>query len=94
MSSRLNPRLLTSRQYLTLDLLEGICAHAMNIAGTAFDKGEDLSDEELFQRVFADMACNPNELADLRGILEGARAATNPQDYLVEVKQETISAYS
>jgi hypothetical protein len=71
-----HPRLLASRQYLTLDLLEGLCARAREIAGEAFEQGEHLSNEELFRRVMLDMACRSDELVDLQNMFEGGKGAT------------------
>jgi hypothetical protein len=69
-------QLLSSRQYLTLDLLEGLCARAREVTQSAFDRGESLSNEELFNLIMVDMACRAEELRDLQGLLAEAETAT------------------
>ena len=68
--------LLSSRQYLTLDLLEGLCARAREVTQSAFERGESLSNEELFNLIMIDMACKADELHDLQSLLMDAEAAT------------------
>lgn len=69
-------QLLSSRQYLTLDLLEGLCARAREVTQSAFERGESLSNEELFNLIMVDMACKVDELRDLQGLLAEAKTAT------------------
>jgi hypothetical protein len=71
-----NLELLFSRQYLTLDLLEGLCARAREITQLVFERGESLSNEELFNLIMMDMACKADELHDLQGLFVEAGVAT------------------
>ena len=72
----MHPQLLFSKQYLTLDLLEGLCSRAKEIAREAQARNEDLSDEQIFAQVFVDMACRSDELRELAVLFAGARGAT------------------
>ena len=69
-------QLLSSRQYLALDLLEGLCARAREVTQSAFERGESLSNEELFNLIMIDMACKADELRDLQGLFTEAGVAT------------------
>ena len=69
-------QLLSSRQYLALDLLEGLCARAREVTQSAFERGESLSNEELFNLIMIDMACQAEELRDLQGLFAEAGVAT------------------
>ena len=69
-------QLLSSRQYLALDLLEGLCARAREVTQSAFERGESLSSEELFNLIMIDMACKADELHDLQGLFAEAGSAT------------------
>ena len=72
----ISSELLFSRQYLTLDLLEGLCARAREVTQLAFERGESLSNEELFNLTMIDMACKADELQDLQGLFAEAGSAT------------------
>ena len=69
-------QLLSSRQYLALDLLVGLCARAREVTQSAFERGESLSNEELFSLIMIDMACQAEELQDLQGLFAEAGVAT------------------
>jgi hypothetical protein len=72
----MHPQLLFSKQYLTLDLLEGLCSRAKEIAREAQAHNEELSDEQIFAQVLEDMACRSDELRELAGLFAGAKGAT------------------
>jgi hypothetical protein len=72
-----DPKLLASQQYLTLDLLEALCAHSREVAGAAFERGESLSDNGLFRQALFEMLYTTDQLTDLKGILSGALDAAS-----------------
>jgi len=59
-----------------LDLLEGLCARAREVTQSAFERGESLTNEELFNVIMVDMACKIEELNDLKSLLVEAGTAT------------------
>jgi hypothetical protein len=73
----MHPQLLISKQYLTLDLLEGLSSRAKEIAQEAFASGERLTDEEIIEQVLLDMAFRSEELRDLATLFAGAHKAAN-----------------
>jgi hypothetical protein len=92
----MHPQLLFSKQYLTLDLLEGICSRAKEIAREAQARNEDLTDEQIFALVFVDMGCRSEELRDLAVLFAGAKGATHnaldrSQPYIQEQLLTSVS---